>query len=70
MISLCIQDESSSSNSSVGSAELITLGDSASEKSGGSEDVCPPPALPPSHPLETTYHHLCDAATYKVGTNY
>lgn len=59
------RDESSSSNSSVGSAELIALGDSASEKSGGSEDVCNPPALPPSHPLETTYHHLCDAATYK-----
>ncbi|XP_053654760.2 WD repeat-containing protein 11 isoform X1 [Cherax quadricarinatus] len=58
-------DESSSSNSSVGSAELITLGDSASEKSGGSEDLCPPTTLPPSHPLETTYHHLCDAATYK-----
>ncbi|KAG7176660.1 WD repeat-containing protein 11-like [Homarus americanus] len=59
------KDESSSSNSSVGSAELITLGDSASEKSGGSEDLCPPTAVPPSHPLETTYHHLCDAATYK-----
>ncbi|KAK7074520.1 WD repeat-containing protein 11 [Halocaridina rubra] len=60
------KDEKSGSNSSVGSAELIGIGESASEKSVGSEDTCPlVSSLPPSHPLETTYHHLCDAATYK-----
>ncbi|XP_047483248.1 WD repeat-containing protein 11-like [Penaeus chinensis] len=59
------KDETSSSNSSVGSAELIALGDSASEKSAGSEETSTVTALPPTHPLETTYHNLCDAATYK-----
>lgn len=71
------KDEGSSSSSSVGSAELLTLGESASVS--GDEPPCPPAAssqLPPSsassstslsssHPLETTYHYLCDAATYK-----
>lgn len=45
---------------------MIALGDSASEKSAGSEETNTVTALPPTHPLETTYHNLCDAATYKV----
>ncbi|XP_063852322.1 WD repeat-containing protein 11-like isoform X2 [Scylla paramamosain] len=70
------KDESSSSSSSVGSAELLTFGESASVS--GEDPPCPPSApptlapssagthsLPITHPLETTYHYLCDAATYK-----
>ncbi|KAG0723808.1 WD repeat-containing protein 11 [Chionoecetes opilio] len=64
-------DEGSSSSSSVGSAELLTFGESASVS--GEDTPCPPsapphippPAHPTSHPLETTYHYLCDAVTYK-----
>ncbi|XP_066990609.1 WD repeat-containing protein 11-like isoform X1 [Macrobrachium rosenbergii] len=61
------KDENSSSSSSVGSAELIAMDkDTASEKSGTSDEVSlPVSCLPPTYPLETTYNHLCDAATYK-----
>ncbi|CAL4175372.1 unnamed protein product [Meganyctiphanes norvegica] len=55
-------------DSSVGSGELIDLGESAFEDLAVNEDFTPipnPPPLPPLHPLETTYHHLCDATTYK-----
>ena len=68
----------SNSNSSVGSAELINLGDTSSEKSGASEDmllISPGllKATSPSvatqlstSPLETSYDYLCDSVTYKV----
>ncbi|CAL4100716.1 unnamed protein product, partial [Meganyctiphanes norvegica] len=61
------KEEGGSSNSSIISAEIINLSESASEKSADSEEptTCPSGVLPPNHPLETSYHHLCDSYTFK-----